>query len=113
MDLVLIWLKSRKGSDGTFRLKNEHHSTYLASLYYDLPNDWLLKIDAGKYLAGDLGSTISLKRTFNNGWQFGAYATLTDVPFSTFGEGSFDKGLTIKAPLSWFTGRKSRSMQHA
>ena len=35
------------------------------------------------------------------------------MPFSTFGEGSFEKGLTIKAPLNWFTGRKSRSMQHA
>ena len=35
-------------------------STYLASIYYDLPNDWNAKIDAGKYLAGDFGSTISL-----------------------------------------------------
>ena len=39
----------------------------------------------------------------------GAYATLTDVPFRTFGEGSFEKGLTIKAPITWFTGKKSRS----
>ena len=35
---------------------------------------------------------------------------LTDVPFSTFGEGSFEKGLTIKAPISWFTGRKSKAV---
>ena len=54
-----------------------------------------------------------MKRTFNNGWEFGAYATLTDVPFSTFGEGSFEKGLTIKAPISWFTGKKSRSVLNA
>ena len=85
----------------------------MASLYYDLPNDWIIKIDAGKYLAGDLGSTVSIKRSFNNGWEFGAYATLTDVPFSTFGEGSFEKGVTIKAPISWLTGRKSRAMQNA
>ena len=33
---------------------------------------------------------------------------MTDVPFNT-GEGSFDKGLTIKAPINWFTGKKSRA----
>ena len=110
LDLAKV---QKRETDGTLRLKNERYSTYLASIYYDLPNDWIVKIDTGKYLAGDLGSTISIKRTFNNGWQFGAYATLTDVPFSTFGEGSFEKGLTIRAPLNWFTGRKSRSLQHA
>ena len=110
LDLAKV---QKRETYGTFRLKNEHYSTYLASLYYDLPNDWLVKIDAGRYLAGDLGSTISLKRTFNNGWQIGAYATLTDVPFSTFGEGSFEKGLTVRAPLNWFTGKKSRSLQNA
>ena len=62
-----------------------------------------------RYLAGDYGATFSLSRTFNNGWEIGAYATLTDVKFSTFGEGSFDKGITLKAPLSWFTGKKSKA----
>ena len=103
----------KRATDGKFNLKNEQYSTYLASIYYDLPNDWILKIDAGKYLAGDLGSTLSVKRSFNNGWEFGAYATLTDVPFSTFGEGSFEKGLTIKAPISWFTGKKSKAVHNA
>ena len=98
---------------GNFNLQDQHYSTYLASFYYNLPNDWIAKFDFGKYLAGDLGSTISINRSFNNGWEFGAYATLTDVPFSTFGEGSFEKGLTLKVPVSWFTGRKSRSLQNA
>ena len=100
----------KRGTYGDFQLKDEHYNTYLASLYYDLPNDWIIKIDAGKYLAGDFGSTISMKRTFNNGWEIGAFATLTDVPFDTFGEGSFDKGLTIKAPINWFTGKKSKAV---
>ena len=47
-------------------------------------------------------ATFSLSRTFNNGWEIGAYATITDVEFSTYGEGSFEKGITLKAPLSWF-----------
>ena len=64
-----------------------------------LQSDWNVKLDAGRYLAGDYGATFSLSRTFNNGWEIGAFATLTDVKFSTFGEGSFDKGITLKAPL--------------
>ena len=75
----------KRGTDGGFKLKNEHFNTYLASVYYDLQNDWIIKIDGGRYLAGDFGSTISIKRSFNNGWEFGAYATLTDVPFETWG----------------------------
>ena len=99
----------KRETDGRFKLKSEYFNTYLASIYYDLPSDWIVKVDCGKYLAGDFGSTISIKRTFNNGWEIGAYATLTDVPFSTWGEGSFDKGITIKAPLNWFSGKKSRT----
>ena len=38
---------------------------------------------------------------------------MTDVPFETWGEGSFDKGITIKAPINWFTGKKSRSYANA
>ena len=110
LDLAQV---QKRGTKADFRLKDEYYNTFLASVYYDMPNDWIIKIDAGKYLAGDYGSTISLKRTFNNGWEFGAYATLTDVPFSTFGEGSFEKGLTIKAPIGWFTGKKSRSVMNA
>ncbi len=99
----------KRDTDGRFKLKNEHFNTYLASMYYDLPNDWIIKVDGGKYLAGDFGSTISIQRTFNNGWEIGAFATITDVPFNTWGEGSFDKGITIKAPMNWFSGTKSRS----
>ena len=31
--------------------------------------------------------------------EIGAYATFTNVPFSKFGEGSFDKGIIIHIPL--------------
>ncbi len=103
----------KRATNGRLKLKNEHFNTYLASIYYDLQNDWIIKVDGGKYLAGDYGSTISIERTFNNGWEIGAYATLTDVPFKKWGEGSFDKGLTIKAPINWFTGKKSRSYANA
>ncbi len=98
----------KRATEANFRLKSDAHSIYLASFYYDLPHKWNLKIDGGKYLAGDYGSTVSVARNFNNGWEIGAFATLTDVKFSTFGEGSFDKGITLKVPLHWLTGKKSK-----
>jgi hypothetical protein len=49
-------------------------------------------------------------RRFGNGWTVGAFATLTDVPFAEFGEGSFDKGIRFTVPLSWFLGTPNRSM---
>ena len=36
-----------------------------------------------------------------SGWEVGGYATLTDVPFKTFGEGSFDKAIYVSVPIDW------------
>lgn len=58
-----------------------------------------MKISAGEYLAGDKGSTIEFSRTFENGVQYGMFATLTDVTFEEFGEGSFDKGIFFNIPI--------------
>jgi opacity protein-like surface antigen len=80
-----------------------------ASAYYDLGNGFRGQIDAGRYLAGDWGATVSLDREFENGWSVGGYFTLTDVPFEVFGEGSFDKGIRFTIPLDFVLGRPSRS----
>mgnify|MGYP001259640371 FL=1 len=58
-----------------------------------------LKISAGEYLAGDIGSTIEFSRTFSSGVSFGAFATFTDVSTAQFGEGSFDKGIFFNIPI--------------
>jgi hypothetical protein len=65
-------------------------------------------IHAGRYLAKDLGATFEARRTFRNGWQVGVWATLTDVPFEDFGEGSFDKGFYFQVPLDGLFGSKTR-----
>lgn len=80
-----------------------------ASAYYDFNNGFAAQMDVGRYLAGDYGATFTLDRTFDNGWKVGAFFTLTDVPFSEFGEGSFDKGIRITLPQSWFTGQASKT----
>lgn len=81
-----------------------------ASAYYDLGNGFLGQVDAGRYLAGDWGATFSLDREFNNGFRVGGYFTLTDVSSEDFGEGSFDKGIRFEVPLSWITGKPSKTV---
>ena len=106
LDMAMV---KKRNTRSDFSILDSRYVTIIGSMYYDLSSHWNFKLDAGKYLAGDYGATLAISRSFNNGWEIGAFATLTDVPFSTFGEGSFDKGITLKAPLSWFTGKKSRA----
>lgn len=83
-------------------------STGHASLYYDFGEGYLGQLDAGRYLAGDWGGTVTMTRRFGNGFEVGAFFSLTDVGFEAFGEGSFDKGIFITVPLSYITGRATR-----
>lgn len=78
------------------------------SAYWDMGLGYHAQVDAGRYLAGDWGATLTVEREFENGWKIGAFATLTDVPFSTFGEGSFDKGLRLTIPIGWISGEPTR-----
>jgi exopolysaccharide biosynthesis protein YbjH len=84
--------------------------TGAVSGYWDMGNGFYSQVDVGRYLAGDYGATVTVDRVFNNGWKVGAFFTLTNVPFSTFGEGSFDKGLRFTVPQSWLTGKPTRKV---
>lgn len=75
--------------------------------YYDFGNGFWGQVDVGRYLAKDVGATMSLNREFANGWQVGAFATKTDLSAEEFGEGSFDKGIRLSIPLGWATGQPS------
>ncbi|MFQ5566121.1 MAG: YjbH domain-containing protein [Paracoccaceae bacterium] len=82
-----------------------HASVYWDTGWYGLSS----QVDAGRYLAGDYGATLSIKRRFANGWEIGGFFTLTDVPFDEFGEGSFDKGIFLTVPFNWLLPYESRS----
>jgi hypothetical protein len=71
--------------------------------------DFDVAIHAGRYLARDIGATLEVQKRFPNGWVIGAFATLTDVPFSVFGEGSFDKGLIFSIPFDLYSPKNNRS----
>ena len=79
-----------------------HVLTGHVSFYVETPwEDTTAIVRVGRYLAGDYGGTLELYRRFDTGIEVGAWVTLTNVPFSKFGEGSFDKGLMIVIPTEW------------
>lgn len=95
--------------DKLFRLRDYktltgHVSGYWATGFHGFD----VAIHAGRYLAKDIGATIEVQKRFANGWSVGAFATLTDVPFEVFGEGSFDKGLIFKIPFDLYSPRNTR-----
>jgi len=58
-----------------------------------------MKLSYGEYLAGDIGTTFEVSRSFQNGTKFGVFASFTDVTTEQFGEGSFDKGIFFNIPI--------------
>lgn len=98
-DIYQVW---KRNFDRLFGLQSYKILTGHVSLYYDSPWYGLnFAVHAGRYLAGDRGVTIEVSRRFLTNVEVGAYATFTNVPFSKFGEGSFDKGIFIRIPLEW------------
>jgi len=79
------------------------------SIYYEFPSPRVLAtVRGGRYLARDLGATFELTRLFDSGVELGAFFSITDVPFSEFGEGSFDKGIYLSLPLDLLLTSNSR-----
>ncbi|GGY27576.1 membrane protein [Rhodanobacter panaciterrae] len=93
------WVKQR-GFDQDFSFRQYHVATGQVTGYFNLGyKDVTLALSAGRYLAGDWGTTIDVSREFRNGVRMGAYATFTNVSAAQFGEGSFDKGIYISIPF--------------
>ena len=87
--------------DRSFKHLKYETATGFASIYYASPFYNLdLAFHAGKYLARDVGGTLEVRRTFNNGWMVGLWATITNVSAKDFGEGSFDKGMYFNIPFN-------------
>jgi hypothetical protein len=89
--------------DGGFGTLGYNVTTGHVSLYADLPWYGMYTVlRGGRYLAGDWGGTVEIGRRFASGIEVGGFATFTDVPFTTFGEGSFDRGIYVRVPLDLF-----------
>lgn len=92
----------KRNFDRLFGLQDYHVLTGHVSLYYASPwYDLNFIVRSGQYLAGDRGMTFELTRRFDTGVEIGAFFSTTNVSAQQFGEGSFDKGIIIRIPLSW------------
>ncbi|MBZ9568555.1 YjbH domain-containing protein [Modicisalibacter tunisiensis] len=103
----LNWVRQRD-FDQRFDLRDYSTWTGHATAYLQTGvGDVLAKLSVGRYLAGDLGTTLDLSRRFANGVNVGAWVTLTDAG-NAYGEGDFDKGVYISIPLDAFFVESSR-----
>ncbi|WP_111557787.1 YjbH domain-containing protein [Paracoccus sediminilitoris] len=98
----------KRDFDGLLDFRDYEVTTGHVSAYYEFSQGFTAQLDVGQYLAGDKGATVTLTREFENGWRVGAFATKTDLSAEEFGEGSFDKGITLSIPISWATGTPTR-----
>jgi hypothetical protein len=100
----------KRGYKRDFELLDYKTSTGFLSIYYASPfYNYDLALHIGRYLAKDKGATFEVRRTFDNGFAVGAFATLTDVSAADFGEGSFDKGLFFKIPFDAFSIKNTKA----
>ena len=105
----LAYVKQRD-FDKSFKHLDYEVLTGFVSGYWATPwYNYDVAVHVGRYLAKDVGATLDVRRTFRNGWQVGVFATLTDVPFDVFGEGSFDKGFYFQVPIDGLFGSRTRS----
>jgi hypothetical protein len=106
--LSASWVQKR-AYDKSFKHLDYQAVTAFASVYWASPfRNFDVAVHGGKYLAKDTGATLEVRRTFNNGWMVGLWATVTDVSAEDFGEGSFDKGFFLKIPFDGLWGANTR-----
>ena len=104
----LNWVKQRS-FDEPLGLRDYKVWTGHLSAYWQTP--WLerslVKLDAGRFLAGDEGVKVTFEHRFESGVVAGAYAALTNVSAEDYGEGSFTKGLYLSIPFDLFSVKSS------
>ncbi len=99
----------KRGYERNFELMDYKASTGFVSLDYASPfYNYDFAIHVGRYLAGDKGATMEVRRTFDNGFSVGAFVTRTNVSADDYGEGSFDKGLYFRIPFDSFSSRNEK-----
>ncbi|MDP5307954.1 YjbH domain-containing protein [Paracoccus spongiarum] len=98
----------KRDFDSLLDFRDYEVTTGHVSAYYEFAQGFTAQLDVGQYLAGDRGATVTLTREFANGWRIGAFATKTDLSAEEFGEGSFDKGISLSIPIGWATGQPTR-----
>lgn len=91
----------QRNYEGWLGFEGYETTTGHASIYYQMPwlKDSLLRLDVGRFLAGDDGVGVTFARRFDSGVTVSAYASFTNVSSEDYGEGSFTHGFTISVPF--------------
>jgi hypothetical protein len=114
-DLSMDWLKQRD-FEGV-GLRDYDVVSGMASLHYRFPKYGLTTtLRAGRFLAGDEGARIELKRRFRSGIEMGAWYTVTNgnditspgSPSSPYN----DKGLFLSIPMHLVLPRDTQGVAH-
>jgi hypothetical protein len=107
LDINHVW---QRDFDGQFGFQDYDVTTGHLTWYQTLPFKGIEgSLSIGRYLAKDVGATLTLSRNFENGVQVGAWATKTDISAEEFGEGAFDKGFFVVIPFDLFTTSPTKS----
>lgn len=101
LDVNHVWQRDFDGGVGfnDYNVTTGHLTWYQTLPFYGLETT----ASVGRYLAKDVGATLSLSRRFDSGIKMGAWATKTNVSAEDFGEGAFDKGFFIEIPFDLFS----------
>jgi hypothetical protein len=102
LGLDLSYVKQRDFDQRLDFLDYEVATGHLSAYYRTPLEGVVVKASAGRYLARDWGASLDVAREFRNGVVMGAFATKTNVSAEDFGEGSFDKGIYLRIPMSVF-----------
>ena len=104
------WLAMKRDPDTTLNLGLAGINTVTAhaNAWYDLPEwDTTLGVKVGRFLAEDLGASISLTKNFKNGAYLATHFTMTDQsePDLFGGDVHYDHGIKLTIPLGGYLGR--------
>ncbi|MBO73026.1 MAG: hypothetical protein CMD35_05335 [Flavobacteriales bacterium] len=100
----------KRGFERNFDHLDYMSTTAFVSLFYASPfYNYDFALHLGRYLAKDVGATFEIRRSFNNGFTIGAYATFTNVSSEQFGEGSYDKGIYLRIPFDNFINQNTKT----
>lgn len=87
----------KRAYEDWFGFQDLSATTYIGSLYTNLgSNGDFVVIDAGQYLAGDLGVSLTVGRDFSNGWRVAAFTKWSDEL-----EDTMQYGVSLDIPLDW------------
>lgn len=101
------WLALKRDPNSILNagLSGDHVATGHINTWYDLPSpDVTIGLKAGRYLAEDLGATLSLKKEFKNGAKLEGYITASnDSDYDLFGgRVHHDHGIKLTIPLGGY-----------